>query len=63
MSGGLSDEHLSDRVHQATGMIAVQAECDLPAALALLIIKAADIGESLEDTALDVLDGIIRFDR
>lgn len=54
---------ISHRVAQATGMISVQAGCDLDEALQLLIIRAESIGESLEDTALDVIDGIIRFDR
>lgn len=63
MPGGPSEEELSDRVHQAAGMIAAQAGCDLPAARSMLIAKATEIGESLDDTALDVLDGIIRFDR
>lgn len=62
MPGGLSDGELSDRVNQSVGMICDQADCDLAAALAALIVKAAEIGQSLDDTALDVLDGIIRFD-
>jgi hypothetical protein len=62
MSGGPSDDHLSDRVHQATAMISAQAGCDEAEALAMLIVKAAEIDQNLDDTALDVLDGIIRFD-
>jgi hypothetical protein len=63
MPGGTSDDHLSDRVHQACDVISAQAGCDEAEALAMLIVKAAESGESLDDTALDVLDGIIRFDR
>jgi hypothetical protein len=62
MAGGPSDEHLSDVVHQAIGMIREQAECDAIDALARLIVRSAELDQNLGDTALDVLDGIIRFD-
>ena len=63
MAGGPTDgEILSAHVHQATGMVSVQAECTIPEALARLRGRAAELGQSLEHTALDVLDGIIRFD-
>jgi hypothetical protein len=62
MPDGAYGEHLGDRVHQATGMISAQAECDLTEALALLIVRAAELGQTLETTALDVIDGVIRFD-
>jgi len=52
----------SYRVHQATGMISAQAECSLEEAMQLLIIRADAAGESVEDMALDVIDGLIRFD-
>jgi hypothetical protein len=52
----------SNRVHQATGMISAQADCTLTEAMQLLIIRAEAMGQSIEDTALDVIDGIIRFD-
>ena len=52
----------SYRVHQATGMISAQAECSLKEAMQLLIIRAAALEQSAEDTALDVIDGRIRFD-
>ena len=51
----------SDRVSQATGMISVQAECSLAAAFDLLRERAFADEQSLQDTALDVIDGIIRF--
>jgi len=55
-------EPLSYRVHQATGMISAQAECGLDEAVQLLIIRADATHESIEDMALDVIDGVIRFD-
>ena len=55
--------YISDQVHQATGMVAAQAECDMSEALNRLRIRAMAMGQSLEATALDVLDGLIRFDR
>jgi hypothetical protein len=62
MTGGLSDDSLSKNVHQATGMIAAQVNCDVDEALARLKIRADAMGQSLEHTALDVLDRVIRFD-
>jgi nitrate/TMAO reductase-like tetraheme cytochrome c subunit len=53
---------MSVHVHQATGMIAAQADCDISEAFARLTIRAAAMGQSIEDTALDVLDRIVRFD-
>lgn len=59
MAGGPSHDFLSNHVHQATGMVAVQAGCDVTQALALLIVRAAEMNQSLEDTALDVIDGVV----
>jgi hypothetical protein len=53
---------ISNRVAQATGMISVQAGCSVDDALLLLGVRAEALGSSMEDTALDVLDGVIRFD-
>jgi hypothetical protein len=53
---------VSHRVLQATGMVAVQAGCDVTEALGSLKIRAAATGQTLENLALDVLDGVIRFD-
>jgi nitrate/TMAO reductase-like tetraheme cytochrome c subunit len=55
-------DFMSVHVHQATGMIAAQADCDISEAFARLTIRAAAMGQSIEDTALDVLDRIVRFD-
>jgi AmiR/NasT family two-component response regulator len=62
MAGGPED-NLSYRIHQATGMVAAQADCDIDEALARLRIRARATGQTLEQTALDVLDGEIRFGR
>jgi plasmid stability protein len=42
-------------------MIAAQAGCDIVEAYHRLNIRAAAMGQSLQDTALDVLDRRIRF--
>ena len=60
-AGGIPDER-SAHVHQAAGMIAVQANCDLEEAFGRLAIRAKAMGQTVEDTALDVLDRRIRFD-
>ena len=62
MTGGLSDDSLSKNVHQAIGMIAAQVNCEVDEALARLKIRADAMGQTLEHTALDVLDRVIRFD-
>jgi hypothetical protein len=63
MADGPSDESFSAAVHQATGMIAAQADCDIVEAFNRLTIRAAAMGQSVNDTALDVLDRVIRFDK
>ena len=54
--------HLSTRVHQATGMVAAQVHCDTSEALERLKIRSAAGYQTLDETALDVLAGVIRFD-
>ena len=61
MVGGPPEDHLSNHVHQAAGMIAAQTACKIEDAISLLIVRAAQMGQSLEDTALDVLDRVIDF--
>jgi hypothetical protein len=56
MPKGPPGDHLSNHVHQATGMVAAQADCDIDEALQLMVIRAAATQVSLEDLALDVLD-------
>lgn len=52
----------SPRVAQATAVICTQAQCGPDQAFDLLRDKAFLLGQTLEYTALDVLDYIIRFD-
>jgi hypothetical protein len=60
---GVPDDRLSVLVHQATGMVAVQLDCDVIEAFDRLKLRASATGESLEHLALDVIDGVTRFDR
>jgi hypothetical protein len=53
---------LSSRVHQATGMISAQVHCGTGEALDRLKIRSAARGQTLDETARDVLDRVIRFD-
>jgi hypothetical protein len=61
MNYGSSEEFLTVAIHQATGMIAAQADCDIDEAFNRLNIRAAAMGQSVQDTALDILDRRIRF--
>ncbi len=58
----MPDEPVSERVRAAIGMVAAQARCGFEAARRLLENRADALLQSLEHTALDVIDGIIRFD-
>jgi AmiR/NasT family two-component response regulator len=58
-----SGDHLSVQVHQATGMVAAQAGCSVGEALVRLQRRAKTMGQTLDELALDVLDGHIRFRR
>jgi hypothetical protein len=53
----------SRRVLQATGIVSVQAKCDVGVAFDLLRERAFALDQTLEVTALDVIDGEIRFDQ
>jgi hypothetical protein len=57
------DELLTVAVHQATGMIAAQAGCDVSEAFARLTIRAAAVGQTRHEMALDVLDRVTRFNK
>jgi len=46
----------------ATGQIVRQADCEVIEAFDRLAVRARALCQSLELTALDVLDGEIRFD-
>jgi hypothetical protein len=56
------DVRLSIVVAHATGVIARDGDCELMEAFDRLQALAIELGQSLEHTALDVLDGVIRFD-
>jgi len=49
-------------VHQATGLIAVQAKVSLAAALSLLRAASFSAGRSMEAVGRDVVDRALRFD-
>jgi hypothetical protein len=59
---GFSDEYVSTVVRQATAMVSVQLGCDLDEALDRLKIRAMMLNQTVERTALDVLDRVISFD-
>ena len=44
-------------------MVAAQAGCDVTEALNRLKIRAAALGQTLDEMALDVLDRVVRFNR
>ena len=50
------------RVHQAVGMVAVQANCAIPEAFALIRDQAEEDGCSIERTAHEVIERRLRFD-
>ena len=54
--------HFNSRIHQATGIISVQAHCGIAAAFDKLRDRAAGMGQSIEATAVGVIDHAIRFD-
>jgi hypothetical protein len=49
-------------VHQATGMVAVQASVDLRTALVMLRARSFSLGRTVTDVARDVVTRVIRFD-
>src|SRR5438132_8075234 len=50
------------RVHQATGMVAAQVDCQVAAALDLLVEYAAEHECTVDQTASDVIERRVRFD-
>jgi hypothetical protein len=56
------DDRVNPRVAEAIGTVATQADCDLEEAYRLLRLRADALAQTVEHTALDVLDGIVRFD-
>jgi AmiR/NasT family two-component response regulator len=63
MDDGISGDSLTIAVHQATGMIAAQAGCGVTEAFDRLKIRAAAQDLTMHEMALDVLDGITRFNK
>lgn len=61
---GIAERIVGDRpeIHQATGMISVQAGVDLPTAVLYLRARAFADGRSLSELAAEVVAGGIRFD-
>lgn len=57
-----TDARLQDRLHQATGMVAVQLDTGVEQALAALRAHARDTGTSLMDVAAAVVARELRFD-
>jgi hypothetical protein len=57
-----ADETLTVAAHQAAGIVAEQARCEIREAFRQLFASSAAIGQSLDETALDVIDHVIRFD-
>jgi hypothetical protein len=55
------DVRVSVVVGYATGVVARARDCELFEAFDRLSQCAVELGQSLEHTALDVLDGVIRF--
>ena len=49
-------------VHQASGMVSVQANRNVADALALLVSYSEQIGRDVGDVARDVVYGRLRFD-
>jgi hypothetical protein len=63
MAGRYSaDERITIEAHQAAGIVAEQAHCDIRKAFALLFAECAASDRRVHDLALDVIDGVIRFD-
>lgn len=61
--GGLADlADIRPVVHQAAGMVAIQLDVDLAAALLRLRAHAFGAGRSLRDLAVDVVARRVRFD-
>jgi hypothetical protein len=55
------DVRVSIVVGFATGEVARQCDCEVFAAFDRLRARARELGQSLELTCLDVLDGVIHF--
>jgi hypothetical protein len=56
-------EMLSVAAHQAAGMVAEQAHCDIREAFSRLFVMANATGRSLNATAFAVIGHVIQFDQ
>jgi hypothetical protein len=56
-----SELDYSNWVHQASGMLSVQAHCTVGEALAWLTERAEATGQTLEEVATEVLERRLRF--
>ena len=56
MNTNWSGREYSAQVHQAQGVVSVQAGCGMDEALRRIIERAQRLGLTLHDTAIDVLD-------
>jgi AmiR/NasT family two-component response regulator len=61
MIAGPQGEYFDIVIGAATNLIAAEIESDKREAFALLTMSAMATNQTLEETALDVLDKIIRF--
>ena len=63
---GLNDDslplQLAPVVHQASGMVSVQAECTVDEAFTMLYERALVSGQSVKDIAVAVVERTIRLD-
>jgi hypothetical protein len=50
------------QLHQATGMVSAQLNCDVVDAMNRLVLYSEETERSLEEVAADVINGVIRFD-
>ena len=55
------DSRYNPEMHQAAGMVSIQADCELEQAYVLMSDRAAVAHRSLDDIAQSVVDHSIRF--
>lgn len=60
-SDALGNGRLSIKFHQASGMVAAQADCTISDAVVLMEQRALADGQSVEQVAQDVLRGKTQF--
>lgn len=63
MSANGTGARHSNAVHQAEGVVSVQAECTVDEAHLKIQTRATSLGLSLEDTAVEILAHRIWFNR